>query len=122
MERLERQNGLVPNPNLVIKNQKGYFGYKEKVSPTMRVSNPIPALHPPRVSVPRRKVPITSGCKNKLGLWLSEWEGSWSPMLFTCKAHVQTYLDLLVLSSSASTAAGKAPGIRGEEMNHLTSR
>ena len=34
---------------------------------------------------PGREVPITSGCKNQQGLWLSEVEGFWSPKQFLLK-------------------------------------
>ena len=42
----------------------------------------------PRVAVPGGKVPITSGCGNKQGFWLCEYEGFWSLRVFI-KGHAQ---------------------------------
>ena len=56
----ETQNGLVPHPHVVDKDSRG-------VSWEQGVPDPYHAPQP-RVPVPGRLVPITSGCKNQQGL------------------------------------------------------
>ena len=58
------QNRLVSHPCVVDKNSRG-ISWEQRV--------PAPHQDPqPRVPVPEREIPITSGCKNWWGL--SQWE------------------------------------------------
>ena len=86
----------------------------------MRVLSPTPDPQP-WVPVPGSAVPITFGCKNQQGLWLSEKEGSWIPRHSSSRTLTETYSDSLALSHSTGAAAQRMPGTYGESLNCLSS-
>ena len=86
------QNGLVPHPHVVDKNQNGYL--RSKGNPEIS-----PHQDPqPKVPVPRREVPITSGCKNQQESKL--WKTETSTVQSSSSQGPCTYLLALPLSSS----------------------
>ena len=91
------QNGLVPHPRVVDKNSGG-------ISQEQGVPTPHQALKP-KVPVPGRYVPTTSGCKNQQGL--SWWKKLLEPQSLPLKEPKQalTYSDSLLLSYSTRIAA-----------------
>ena len=71
--------------------------------------------------MPGREVPETSDSEKQWGLRLSEAEDFWSPKHSSSRAHTQTFLDSLPLSSSTGAAAQKAKEISRGELNYLAS-
>ena len=70
-------NGLVPHASVPDKNWEGHLicrGPHEEQG----VPSPHQALQS-RIPMPGREVPITAGCKNHQGVWLSEMEASGVP-------------------------------------------
>lgn len=77
----------------------------------------------PRVQVPGKEDPITSGCENQQRLWLSEMEGSWNyshSSYGTC-AQIYSLTYSLALGSGAGAVAQGALGAYGEELTCLAS-
>ena len=112
----QRWNRLtsVPHPRVVDKNLGGIsWGW----------GVPAPDQAPqPRVPVPGRSVPTTSGCKNQQEL--SQWKKLLDPQAVPLKepTHGLTYLDSLPLNFSNRVVAWKAPVVYREELKCLESK
>ena len=100
---VETWNGLVPHSHVMDKNWEGYLGSRSlPEEPGVPVPHQVPH---PRAPVLGREVPITSGCKNQRGLWLSEMEGNCIPSQFLTKG---PHMDLLRLTPSELQHGGSS--------------
>ena len=82
-----------------IKTRRGIL--VSEVAPEERGAQDVRQAPQPRVSVPEREIPITSGCKNQWGLRLSDNEGYWSPRHSSYRARAGACRGLLGLAPSA---------------------
>ena len=114
------QNGGVPHSVVVVKNQEGYLSCR---SP-LRSKEFQPHTTSPSPGSQCREVPITSGCKNQQGLWLSETEDYWSPRHFLLKDSCPELLGLIPseLQCCGSSSKGTSNVWGGTELCGIRSR
>lgn len=102
---METHKRLAPHPYVTEKIKRDIWTVEQEI--------PVPSQAPqPRVPVPGREVPMTSGCENQQRLWLRETE-SCRNSRHSSRVHTQTYLDSLPLSSSIGEQLHKHQGQMG---------